>query len=138
MQETWVRSLGQEDSPGEGKGYPLQYSCLENSMDRRAWSATVPGDAKSWTRLRDFYYYLLSPLNTCSNQGSERFMTFPGSQRMSVVELELNSILSAALVCYIILPRLAPSNMKGMNSLLPHTAMARMTKIITHTCVYRL
>ena len=33
MQETWVQSLGWEDSPGEGKGYPLQYSGLENSMD---------------------------------------------------------------------------------------------------------
>ena len=32
MQGTWVRSLGWED-PGEGKGYPLQYSGLENSMD---------------------------------------------------------------------------------------------------------
>ena len=34
MQETQVCSLGQEGAPGEGKGYPLQYSCLENSMDR--------------------------------------------------------------------------------------------------------
>ena len=33
MQETWVRSLGWEDSPEEEKGYPLQYSGLENSMD---------------------------------------------------------------------------------------------------------
>ena len=33
MQETWVRSLGWEDSPGEGKDYPFQYSGLENSMD---------------------------------------------------------------------------------------------------------
>ena len=48
MQETWVRSLGQEDSPGEGNGYPLQYSCLENSMDGGAWWATVHGAAKSW------------------------------------------------------------------------------------------
>ena len=31
--ETWVGSLGWEDPPGEGKGYPLQYSDLENSMD---------------------------------------------------------------------------------------------------------
>ena len=30
MRETRVRSLGQEDSPGEGNGYPVQYSCLEN------------------------------------------------------------------------------------------------------------
>ena len=36
-------------SPGEGNGNPLQYSCLENSMDRRAWQATVHGFAKSWT-----------------------------------------------------------------------------------------
>ena len=34
MWETRVQSLAQEDSPGEGNGYPLQYSCLENSMDR--------------------------------------------------------------------------------------------------------
>ena len=33
-QEMRVRSLGWEDSPGEGNGYPLQYSYLENSMDR--------------------------------------------------------------------------------------------------------
>ena len=35
-------------SPGEGTGYPLQYSCLESSMDRGAWKATVRGVAKSW------------------------------------------------------------------------------------------
>ena len=38
-------------SPGEGNGYPLQYSCLENFMDRGAWWATVHGVTKSWTRL---------------------------------------------------------------------------------------
>ena len=32
---------GLERSPGEGNGYPPQYSCLENSIDRRAWQATV-------------------------------------------------------------------------------------------------
>ena len=37
-------------SPGEGNGYSLQYSCLEKSMDRGAWQATVHGVAKSWTR----------------------------------------------------------------------------------------
>ena len=36
-------------SPAEGNGYLLQYSCLENSMDRGAWWATVHGVAKSWT-----------------------------------------------------------------------------------------
>ena len=33
-------------SPGEGNGNPLQYSCLENPMDRRAWQATVHGGHK--------------------------------------------------------------------------------------------
>ena len=36
-------------SPGEGNGNPLQYSCLENSMDRGAWRATVHGVTKSQT-----------------------------------------------------------------------------------------
>ena len=39
---------------GEGNGNPLQYSCLENPMDRGAWWATIHGVAKSRTRLSDF------------------------------------------------------------------------------------
>ena len=39
-------------SPGEGNGYPLQHSCLENLVDRRAWRATIQRVAKSWTQLR--------------------------------------------------------------------------------------
>ena len=44
---------GSRRFPGEGNGYPLQYSCLENSVNRGAWQATVPGIAKSLTRLID-------------------------------------------------------------------------------------
>ena len=40
-------------SPGGGHCNPLQYSCLENPMDRGAWQAIVPGVTKSWTRLHD-------------------------------------------------------------------------------------
>ena len=40
---------GLERSPGEVNGNPLQYSCLENPMDRGAWRATVSGVAKSQT-----------------------------------------------------------------------------------------
>jgi len=57
MRETWVWSLGWE-GPLE-KGTPLQYSRLEHSMDRGAWSARVHGVIKSWTRLsncHDRYY----------------------------------------------------------------------------------
>ena len=44
---------GSGRSPGERNGNPLQYSCLENSMDRGAWWATVHGVAKGQTRLSD-------------------------------------------------------------------------------------
>ena len=45
--------LGSGRSPEEGNPYPLQYSCLENSMGRGAWWATVHGVTKSQTRLSD-------------------------------------------------------------------------------------
>ena len=56
MQET----QGQEDSPGGENGNPIQYSCLENSMDRGAWWATVHGVAKSWN--------VTEPTRTTPNQ----------------------------------------------------------------------
>jgi len=55
IQDTQVQSLSGRRSPGEGNGNPhtphstLQYSCLENSMDRGAWWATVHGVARSQT-----------------------------------------------------------------------------------------
>ena len=55
--DPWVRS------PGEGKGNPPQYSCLENPMDRGAWEATVHGVTKSWTWLS----------NQANNSGRVRF-----------------------------------------------------------------
>ena len=60
MQETqvhpWVGKI-----LGEGNGNPLQYSCLENPMDRGAWWATVHGVAKSRTQLSDFISLQKSP-----------------------------------------------------------------------------
>ena len=41
---------------GEGNGNPLQYSYLENPMDRGAWWAVVHGVTKSWTQLSDFTF----------------------------------------------------------------------------------
>ena len=59
--------------PGEGNGNPLQYSCLENSMDGGAWWATVYGVAKSQTRLSNFTiflsFFLVPPREAISEWG---------------------------------------------------------------------
>ena len=47
---------GSGRSPGEGNGYPLQYSCLENPMDRGVWWATIHRVTKSWTRPSNFTF----------------------------------------------------------------------------------
>ena len=55
-----MNGLGELENPpqldGEGDGTPLQYSCLENPMDGRAWWAAVLGVAKSRTRLSGFTF----------------------------------------------------------------------------------
>ena len=50
-----IHSLGR--SPGEGNGYPLQYSGLQNSVDRGAWQATVNGFTVSQTQLSNFHFH---------------------------------------------------------------------------------
>ena len=53
MQQTQVRSLGQEDALEKEMATHPSILGLENSMDRGAWQATVHGVTKSWTRLSD-------------------------------------------------------------------------------------
>ena len=61
---------GSGRSPGEGNGYPLQYSCLENSMNRATWRAIVPGVAEldmtehTHTHKASFLLILQSQLNS--------------------------------------------------------------------------
>ena len=59
IRETWGLIPGLERSPGEGKGYPLQYSGLENSMDSIVHTVT-----KTWTRLSDFHFQDATILRT--------------------------------------------------------------------------
>ena len=54
---------GSRRSSGEGNGNPLQYSCLENSMDRGIWGATLLGVAKSRTWLSTHYIFSISISN---------------------------------------------------------------------------
>ena len=60
MQQTWVPSLGREDALEKKIGNPLQYSCLENPMDRVVWWDMVHEVTKSWTGLNDFTFTFLS------------------------------------------------------------------------------
>ena len=60
MQETWVWSLGQEKSSGEGNGNPFQYSCLEDPMDKGAWQGSAHGVAKNQTWLSGWHYFQVS------------------------------------------------------------------------------
>ena len=59
-------------SPRTGNGYPHQYSCLENSMDRGAWWATVHGVAKSWTLLSKVCVRLHTHTHTHTHTHSHR------------------------------------------------------------------
>ena len=72
-------------SPGEGNGNPLQYSRLENPMDKGAWWATVHGVIKSWTQLSDFTHSLMQPIPSAAylpDPGIE-----PGSPALQVDSL---------------------------------------------------
>ena len=59
----WVLACGSQE-PGEGIGSPLQYSCLENPMDRGAWWAAVHGIAPSQTQVKRLSMY------TCIGEGN--------------------------------------------------------------------
>ena len=61
-----ISGLGR--SPAEGNGNTLQYSCLENPMDRGAWRVTVHRGAKSWTGLSDFTFTFMKPIKLILTQ----------------------------------------------------------------------
>ena len=86
-------------SPGGGHGNPLQYSCLENPMDRGTWWATVHGVTKSRTQLRltlSFSSYLHIPESgvlawaTSRNHGSYWFSSILSSSDQDLVKARLN------------------------------------------------
>ena len=86
-QETTILFLGQEESPGGGRGSPFQCSCLENPMDRAAWWATVHGVTKRSQRTR-LKQLSRQTQHTCS---------------LSVLTLTLNSI------CYCLVTQSCPT-----------------------------
>ena len=72
MLETWVRSLGWEDPLEKRKGYPLQYSGLEDSMD-----CIGHGVAKSWTRLSTFHFHWGWGCNCTAAAAAESLQSCP-------------------------------------------------------------
>ena len=72
----WIPGSGK--SHGEGEGNPLQYSCLENSMNGGAWGAIVPWVTRSQTKLSD--YHLMTSLKRCvegDDRGWDGWMASP-------------------------------------------------------------
>ena len=65
-------------SPGGGNGNPLQYSCLENPMDRGAWRARVHGVAKSWTWLSNQHFHFHYSLSQNNNGRFQRQFSILG------------------------------------------------------------
>ena len=84
MQEAWVQSLGRK-GPLQKKenGNSLQYSCLENPMDRGVWQATVHGVAKSQTQLRNQHTHTHTRLFSQSWRSAE-----PGFQKPRVSKIK--------------------------------------------------
>ena len=89
-------------SPGEGKGYPLQYSGLENPMDYR-----VHGVTKSRIRLRDFHFTLLDLSSKSPNFSPIIFLSFsfaPNLRRMLSINLPIYNFMTHVLsFCYLII-----------------------------------
>ena len=108
MQETQkslVQSLGQEDSPGEGNCNPLQYSCLGNPMDRRAWRATVDGVTQSWTRLsthRHILFEFSSVSQACPTLCDPMGYSMPGfpvhHQLLEVTQTHVHQTISSSVI----------------------------------------
>ena len=81
-----ILSLLQPFKLGEGNGNPLQYSCLENPMDRGAWWATVHGVAKSRTRLSDLIQTYMTDFLVVSLSGPvvKNHLSMQGIQVLSL------------------------------------------------------
>ena len=80
---------GSGKSPGVGNGNPLQYSCLENTMDRGAWLATVHGDAKCQTRERLHFTLLHFGVIVESVQGNQAYLVWMGKSGSFLIEARI-------------------------------------------------
>ena len=89
--------------PGEGKGYPVQCSGLDNSMDRGAWQATVHGGAKSQTWLSDFPFQhsiVCVCVCVCTTWILNREFLWKGTKMEPVLKEKFHFWLHVNAICY--------------------------------------
>ena len=85
---------GSERLPGEGNGNLLQYSCLENPLDRGAWWATIHGVAESWTQLSTIAHstlFILVPNWKSSNYPRVEWIHWDLSMDINYIVMKMNS-----------------------------------------------
>ena len=104
---------GSGGSPGEGHGIPLQYSCLENPMDRGAWQATVYRVAKSQTWLNRLSTLGIGRASGPSKKGFLPFISTHSCSELSCRLLPFSSVISY------LLPEQTLWSKKGLRGALP-------------------
>ena len=85
--------LGPRRSPAEGNGNPLQYSCLENPVDRRTWWAAVHGVTKSQTRLSDIHIHICKDRKTLKRINATAVTVVPSGDGIESKEQENSRVL---------------------------------------------
>ena len=75
-------------SPRGGNGTPLQYSCVNNPMDRRAWKATVHGVSKSWTQLSNSTKTTIGCVGNTNNKHRSHFQKFISGKVVLCIDIE--------------------------------------------------
>ena len=119
---------GSGRSPGGGHGNPLQYSCLENSMDRGTWLVTVHRLAKNWTRLKQLSMHthiVLSNKTWCANfvnKGSQMYRRKDKVKTSMLADLWIVTASKLAPTLYFsLLPKSSASNKYCFTALKAYT-----------------
>ena len=129
LQETWVRTLGQEESPGEGKqlpiprwpggrnGKPVQYSCLQSLVNRGAWRATLHGVTESDTTQQLTYTMPLKSWSAGKVRRRVKWRQEPGSEG-----------------CYCSITELCPTLCDPVDSNMPGFSVLHYLVVCSNSC----
>ena len=132
---------GSGRSPGEGNSNPLQYSCLENSMDRRrAWWATVHGITKSWawlsTHTHALYISVISSREFCFYLSQQ--LKFVFLKKQSDTSVKINTLALECSVQFSSLAQLCPTLCNPMNCSMPGLPVRHQLPEFTQTHAHQV